>query len=66
MYTVCMEKECNCFKNSHYKSQQHFKTESEALSVAKTMAKEMTSEFCKEHAFAVVREENNFLIILMH
>ncbi len=65
MFTVSIEKECSCFKRSNYKALQSSKTEEEASEVAHSMAKEMTRDFCKEHGFAVIKEENNFLIILM-
>ena len=65
MFTVTLEKECSCFKRSNFKTTQSFKTEDEASTVAHKMAKEMTKEFCKEHGFAVIKEENSFLIILM-
>ena len=66
MYTVTLEKECACFKRSSFKAIQHFETEKEASEVAHKMAKDMTNEFCKEHGFSVLKEENNFIILLMH
>ena len=65
MYTVTLEKECACFKRSSFKATQSFETKEEASVMAQKMAKEMTHEFCKEHGFAVIEEEDNFLIILM-
>ena len=66
MYKVSIEKECSCFKRSNYKATQEFSAEEEASSVASKMAKDMTKEFCKEHGFSVIKEDNNFLIILMN
>lgn len=65
MYKVQIEKECTCFKRSNYKATQYFESEAEALEVATLMAKEMTRDFCKQHAFSVFREEDTFLILLM-
>lgn len=65
MFTITMEKECTCFKRSKYQSTQCFESEKEAFEVATKMAKQMTHEFCKNHAFSVVKEENNFLVLLM-
>jgi len=65
MFTVTIEKECTCFKRSKYEPVQSFKTETEALEAATIMAKEMTRDFCKNHAFSVIKEDNDFLILLM-
>jgi len=65
MFTITIEKECSCFKRSNFKATQSFETEEEASEVAHKMAKDMTKAFCKEHGFAVIKEEHNFLIILM-
>lgn len=65
MFTVTLEKECACFKRSKFKAQQSFESEADALSSATKMAEQMTHEFCKEHAFCVIKEEKNFLILLM-
>jgi len=65
MFTITMEKECSCFKRSGYKSEQSFESEEEAFAVANEMAKQMTHEFCKNHAFCVIKEDDNFLILLM-
>jgi len=65
MYTVTIEKECTCFKRSKFLSEQSFETEEEAKEVANSMAKEMTRDFCKNHAFSAIKEDNNFIILLM-
>jgi len=65
MFTISIEKECTCFKRSKFLSEQSFDNEAEAFETATTMAKEMTRDFCKNHAFSVVKEGNNFLILLM-
>ena len=65
MFTVTMEKECTCFKRSKFIPEQKFETEEEAFEVATSMAKQMTHEFCKNHAFSVIKEDDNFLILLM-
>lgn len=65
MFTVTIEKECTCFKRSKYEARQSFSSEEEAFEVATKMAKQMTREFCKNHAFSVIKEENDFLILLM-
>jgi len=65
MFTITMEKECTCFKRSKFEAEQSFESEEEALAVATKMAKQMTHEFCKHHAFCVAKENNNFLILLM-
>ena len=65
MFTVSIEKECTCFKRSKFQSEQSFDNEAEAFETATAMAKEMTRDFCKNHAFSVVKEGNNFLILLM-
>ncbi len=65
MFTVVMEKECTCFKRSKFKSEQKFDSEEEAFEVATKMAKQMTYEFCKNHAFSVIKEDDAFLVLLM-
>jgi len=65
VFSVSLEKECTCFKRSNFKSELRFDDEAEAFEKATQMAKEMTRDFCKNHAFCVVKEENNFLILLM-
>ena len=65
MFTISIEKECTCFKRSKFESTLRFNNEAEAFEKAKTMAKEMTRDFCKNHAFSVVKEDKNFLILLM-
>ena len=65
MFTVSMEKECTCFKRSKFENEQSFESEEEAFEKATLMAKEMTRDFCKNHAFSVVKEDKNFLILLM-
>jgi hypothetical protein len=65
MFTITIEKECTCFKRSKFEACQSFKSEKEAYEAATKMAKQMTHEFCKQHAFSVIREDNNFLILLM-
>lgn len=66
MFTITMEKECSCFKRSNFAAEQSFESEGEAFEVATKMAKEMTHEFCKQHAFGVIKEDGNFLILLMN
>lgn len=65
MFTISIEKECTCFKRSKFQNKQSFDNEAEAFEKATVMAKEMTRDFCKNHAFAVVKEGNDFLILLM-
>lgn len=65
MFTVIMEKECTCFKRSKYQANQNYESETEAFEAATKMAKQMTHEFCKQHAFSVIKEGNSFLILLM-
>ncbi|MFC2073995.1 hypothetical protein ACFLR3_01975 [Campylobacterota bacterium] len=65
MFTVAIEKECTCFKRSKFMTEQKFDTEKEAFETATKMAKQMTREFCKNHAFSVIREDDVFLILLM-
>ena len=65
MFTISMEKECTCFKRSKFEAKQSFESEEEAFEVATKMAKQMTHEFCKHHAFSVIKEDSNFLILLM-
>ena len=65
MFTVQMEKQCGCFKRSNYEASQSFASKDEALIHAQGMARDMTEEFCKKHAFSVVEEGENFTIILM-
>lgn len=65
MFTITMEKECSCFKRSNFETEQSFESEEEAFEIATQMAKAMTHEFCKQHAFSVLKEDCNFLILLM-
>lgn len=65
MFTVTIEKECTCFKRSKFEAVQSFESEEEAFKTATKMAKQMTQEFCKHHAFSVIKEDDDFLILLM-
>ncbi|MDF1882291.1 hypothetical protein JHD50_13435 [Sulfurimonas sp. MAG313] len=65
MFKVSMEKECTCFKRSKFLSEQKFQTQEEAHEVATLMAKEMTRDFCKNHAFCAIKEDDDYIILLM-
>lgn len=51
MYTVRMEKECECFKKSEYANNLSFPTQQEAYQYAKIVEELMNEEFCRKHTF---------------
>ena len=65
MFTITMEKECSCFKRSNFETEQSFESEEEAFEIATQMENAMTNEICKQHDFSVLKEECNFLIMLI-
>ena len=63
MYTVQMEKECECFKKSEYTNNNTFPTQQEAYNYANILAELMNEEFCGRHTFYSERaEDDNFVI----
>ena len=63
MYTVQMEKECECFKKSEYSNNNTFQTQQDAYNYANIVAELMNEEFCGKHKFhSQVGEDNNFII----
>lgn len=63
MYTVIMEKECECFKKSEYSNNNTFNTQQEAYQYANIVAELMNEEFCGKHTFySQVAEGDNFVI----
>lgn len=63
MYTVQMEKECECFKKSEYTNNNTFETQQDAYNYANILAELMNEEFCGKHTFSSHKGEgNNFVI----
>ena len=63
MYTVQIEKECECFKKSEYTNNNTFKTQQDAYNYANIVTELMNEEFCGKHTFCSQRAEgNNFVI----
>ena len=63
MYTVQMEKECECFKKSEYTCNNSFPTQQDAYKYANILAELMNEEFCSKHTFYSQRAQgNNFVI----
>ena len=63
MYTVTMEKECSCFKNSEYESEVSFDTQRDAYNYTNTVVEFMNEDFCSTHLFIGQRTlEDNFII----
>jgi hypothetical protein len=54
MYTIQVEKECNCFKQSGFDNNTTFETKEDALMRAKVMECRMNQEFCFNHFFEAV------------
>ena len=63
MYTVSMEKECECFVKSEYTNNNTFKTQQEAYNYAIILAELMNEEFCGRHLFEAQRAEGNAFVI---
>lgn len=67
MYTVHMEQECGCFKESEYESTKTFDFQREAYNYAHTVAEFMNEDFCGKHLFAAQKLENDdFLITVVN
>ena len=63
MYTVQMEKECECFQKSEYTNNNTFETQQEAYNYSNILAELMNEEFCGKHTFySQVAEDNIFVI----
>jgi hypothetical protein len=63
MYTVIMEKECECFTKSEYSNNVTFQTQQEAYQYANIVSELMNEEFCGKHKFAAEKAEgDNFVI----
>lgn len=63
MYTVQMEKECECFQKSEYTNNNTFETQQEAYNYSNILAELMNEEFCGKHTFySQVAEDNTFVI----
>lgn len=63
MYTVVMEKECECFKKSEYTNNNTFQTQQEAFNYSNILAELMNEEFCGKHLFySQIAEGNNFVV----
>jgi hypothetical protein len=63
MYTVQIERECDCFKKSEYASSQEFATQKEAYAYASLVAEWMNEEFCGRDSFCVHRGEGEYFLI---
>ena len=63
MYTVQMEKECNCFKKSEYKNHMAFKTRQDAYQYATIVAEFMNEEFCNTHIFTAHKGDGHYFLI---
>jgi hypothetical protein len=63
MYTVQMEKECECFKKSEYANNTTFETQQDAYQYANIVAELMNEEFCTQHRFESQRGEGNTFVI---
>lgn len=63
MYTVIVEKECSCFKQSDFTNNNSFKTRKEANTYANLLAEVMNEEFCKKHTFYGQRLEGDIYVI---
>jgi len=63
MYTVIMEKECTCFKQSDFSNNNSFKTRKEANQYANLVAEIMNEDFCQKHTFYAQRLEGNLYAI---
>ena len=63
MYTVEMEKECECFEKSEYSNNNTFPTQREAYQYANILAELMNEEFCSKHTFIAEPDENDTFVI---
>lgn len=64
MYSVKVEKECGCFRNSDLENNISFDTKDDALTEAINMSNQMNDEFCGKHNFIVTEEGNDLLIAM--
>jgi len=63
MYTVVMEKECECFKKSEYTNNNTFKTQQEAYNYSNLIAEFMNEEFCGRHTFFSEPAEDKHYVV---
>lgn len=63
MYTVCMERECGCFKRSEYESEKSFQTQQDAYNYSKILAELMNEEFCSKHTFYSQKMDGDVFLI---
>ncbi|QSZ41076.1 hypothetical protein GJV85_02740 [Sulfurimonas aquatica] len=63
MYTVQMQKECECFQKSEYTNNSTFQTQQEAYKYANILVELMNEEFCGRHTFYPEVGENDTFII---
>ena len=63
MYTVAMEKECECFQKSEYTNNNTFQTQREAYNYSNILAELMNEEFCSRHTFYSEPAQDNTFVI---
>jgi len=64
MFTICVDKECGCFKRSAFENNMNFASKDDALIQAKMMVEHMNTKFCQKHEFALSEDGSNFNIAL--
>lgn len=62
MFTICVDKECGCFKRSSFENNMNFSSKDDALIQAKLMVEHMNTKFCKKHGFELSEDGANFNI----
>ncbi|MDX1296495.1 MAG: hypothetical protein R3302_09505 [Sulfurimonadaceae bacterium] len=64
MYKVIMERACGCFKRSGDEPVKSFENKDDALIEANAWKNRMNEEYCQKHAFNVVENGDDFLIVM--
>lgn len=62
MYTIEMEKECKCFKESNFDGNVTFETREDMINKARVLECLMNQQFCMKHYFQAVDYQDKIII----
>jgi len=62
MYTINIDRECGCFKESELENNASFTSNDDALIKANSMLSHMNENFCGKHEFSLKEDGNTFQI----
>jgi len=62
MFKIIVERECGCFKRSHFNNNVEVDSKDDALVKALEMVKIMNEDFCGKHKFKVEEAGDTFVI----